>query len=83
MSQAKVDRYKEEKANRKATMKKQKAEKVLRRLAVSVIGLVLVGWIGYSAYNAYEVRQPKQEAAIDYSAITEYEQSMMGSVLGE
>ena len=83
MSQAKVDRYKEEKANRKATMKKQKTERVVRRIAVSVIGLVLVGWIGYSAYNAYEVRQPKQEAAIDYSAIMEYEQSMMAPVLGE
>ena len=54
MSQAKVDRYKKEKANRKKNMKKEKIQNVLRKCAVFVVALVLVGWIGYSAYNTYE-----------------------------
>lgn len=76
MSQEKVDRYKEEKANRKSIMKKQKIEKIVRRIAVFVVGIVLVGWIGYSAYSAREAKQPKESAVIDYSAVTEYEQNM-------
>jgi len=61
MSQAKVDRYKKEKANRKKNMKKEKIQNVLRKCAVFVVALVLVGWIGYSAYNTYESKKPKEE----------------------
>ena len=70
MSQAKVDRYKKEKANRK------KNQNVLRKCAVFVVALVLVGWIGYSAYNTYESKKPKEEVEIDYSAVTDFQQRM-------
>lgn len=69
MSQEKVDRYKQEKANRKKNMKKQKIKNTLRKLAVSVVGLAVVGWIGYSAYHTYESNRPKEEVQIDYTAL--------------
>lgn len=34
MSQAKVDRYKDEKKNRKKNMKKEKVQNIIRRCAV-------------------------------------------------
>ena len=70
MSQEKVDRYKQEKANRKKNMKKEKAQNTLRKCVVVVVGVVLIGWIGYSAYGTYEANKPKQEAQLDYSALT-------------
>ncbi|MGN1266474.1 MAG: hypothetical protein ACI4UH_00920 [Dorea sp.] len=69
MSQAKVDKYKKEKANRKEIMRKEKLANTLRKCVVGVVGLVLVGWIGVSAYGVYEDNQPKTEVEIDYTAI--------------
>ena len=51
MSQAKVDRYKEEKRNREKIMKKQKREWFLTKTALGVIGVVLIGWFGVSVYQ--------------------------------
>ena len=42
MSQAKVDRYKEEKANRKKIMRKEKIANRLRKCAVAVVAAALV-----------------------------------------
>ena len=46
MSQEKVDRYKNEKANRKKIMKKQKAMHIVRNTIMSVAALALIGWLG-------------------------------------
>ena len=70
MSQEKVDKYKQEKANRKKNMKKEKLQNTLRKCAVVVVGVVLIGWIGNSAYGTYEAKKPKQEAQLDYSSLT-------------
>lgn len=51
MSQAKVDRYKEEKRNREKIMKKQKMEWMATKIGLSLVGLVMVAWIGVSVYN--------------------------------
>lgn len=69
MSQAKVDKYKQEKANRKEIMRKEKIANTVRKCIVGVVALVLVGWVGYSAYGTYEANQPKTEVEIDYSAL--------------
>lgn len=76
MSQEKVDRYKQEKANRKKTMKKAKVGNALRKCVVGVVGLALIGWIGYSAYNTYETNKPQLEAQIDYTAVNELQQNL-------
>ena len=77
MSQAKVDKYKKDKMNRKKNMQKDKAKRVLRHIAVGVVSLALVGWLGYSVYNVYESSKPQQTAEVDYSAITDYQQSLV------
>ena len=51
MSQAKVDQHKKQKANRKKEMRREKLE----RIAVDVLGIVVVAaicvWIGFSVYG--------------------------------
>ena len=51
MSQAKVDRYKEEKRNREKIMKKQKLEWLLTKVVLAVFAIVIVGWAGISVYR--------------------------------
>lgn len=72
MSQAKVDRYKQEKANRKQTMKKEKRMRVVRSTVAGIIFIALIGWIGYSGYRAYEGKRPVQKTEVDYTSITDY-----------
>lgn len=79
MSQEKVDKYKKEKANRKKTMKKEKAMYYVRRCVVGVLAVALIGWIGYSAFNVYMSSRPVETAEVDYSAITDYESNLNGT----
>lgn len=72
MSQEKVNRYKEEKANRKEIMKKQKRMKVLRNVLTAVVIVGVLSWIGYSGYTAYVDSQPVEKAEVDYTSIAEY-----------
>jgi len=78
MSQEKVARYKEEKANRKSMMKKEKRKDFFRKCIVGVVALGLLGWIGYSAYNMYESNKPRQTAEVDYSEINTYIDNLSG-----
>ncbi len=71
MSQAKVNRYKEQKANRKKIMAKEKREKFLWKIGGCAAALVLVGWIGFSAYNKFYV-PPRATYEVDTTAIDEY-----------
>ena len=48
MSQAKVDRYKQEKYNRKNNKKKGSAKKILSYAIVTLVGVAFVVYIGYS-----------------------------------
>ena len=79
MSQEKVARYKEEKANRKTMMKKEKRKQFFRKCVVGVVAIGLIGWIGYSAYNMYESSRPRQMAEVDYSEIDSYIESLNGT----
>ena len=51
MSQEKVDRYKEQKANRKEIIKKEKQEKAVRRSIGILVAAVCVVWLGYSVVD--------------------------------
>ena len=48
MSQAKVEQYKKDKANRKKIMKKEKAQRVAGRVCLCAILVAIIGWAGYS-----------------------------------
>lgn len=63
MSQEKVDKYKQEKANRKKTMAKEKLKKKLYILLGAVITAAFVAWIGWSVY-AEKKAAAEQEAMI-------------------
>ncbi len=72
MSQEKVDRYKQEKANRKKIMRKQKVMNFLRKGVLTLVALALVGWLGYSAYDIYESGKERVVAEVNYDAVTNY-----------
>ena len=69
MSQAKVDNYKKNKANRQKMMKK---EKFLHRL--EMVCVVFVGWIGYSIYAKVERAQGTTQETVEFdaSAVQDY-----------
>ncbi len=78
MSQAKVDRYKQEKANREQIIKK---ERLVRRLEYAVGILVLcliIVWCGVSVYQKAEEKRASQveTAELDNTAISDYMASL-------
>ena len=73
MSQAKVDKYKEEKKNRQQIMKKEKREENLFKAGAVLLGCALVAWIGVSVYTAVKPAAPQEEtnqAVVDYTVDT-------------
>lgn len=76
MSQEKVDRYKEQKANRKQIMKKEKRKNLIRRCIITMCGLLLVVWVGYSAYNVYDSGKEPEKVQIDYRAFDDFSQKI-------
>lgn len=72
MSQAKVERYKEEKRNRKETMARDKKKRMVSTAALAVVGVVLLGWIGTSAYQVYENSKPMETIYTDLTALDDY-----------
>ena len=60
MSQAKVDRYKEEKKNRKKIMAKEKRMRIAGYVAGCLVAAGIIGWAGYSGYSAYEANKPME-----------------------
>lgn len=51
MSQAKVDRYKEEKKNRKQIIKKEKRQWAMIQAGLGIFAVVLVAWAGVAVYQ--------------------------------
>lgn len=72
MSQEKVNRYKEEKKNRKAIQAKKKRNAFLAKLCGGVIALALVVWVGYSAVDTYQTKQNSEPVTVDTSALDDY-----------
>ena len=78
MSQAKVDRYKEQKRNVKKIMAKEKRNWVITQAILIAIGIAVVIWIGISLFQAF--RAPSVNPAnvqvvsytIDSSALEDY-----------
>lgn len=83
MSQAKVEKYKEEKANRKKTMKKEKIARILRNSIASVVVVAALGWVGYSGVTYIIENQPRPELEVDYTAVSNYESALAGTETAE
>lgn len=75
MSQAKVDRYKEEKKNRAKIIKKEKQRLMAMKAGVSVVAIALVAWVGVSIYSGLQPEEPAAERpsyTINTSALDDY-----------
>lgn len=71
MSQAKVDKYKKEKANRAQIIKKEKREKMLWKIGGYLFCLLVVCWIGFSAYSKFHVEEEKSYEVVT-TAVDDY-----------
>lgn len=83
MSQEKVDRYKQEKANRKKLMRKQHIMNMVRKGVLSLAGLALVAWLGYSAWDMHESGKERVVAEVNYDAVTDYMNALSGDAAVE
>ena len=76
MSQAKVDQYKKEKANRKEILAKEKRQKMITKICTSVVLVVLAGWIGVSAVEGLYESRPKETYYVETTEIDEFLNSL-------
>ncbi len=58
MSQEKVQKYKEEKANRAKLLKREKRMHALRVVFYSLIACVVIGFLGFSFYDQFIKEEP-------------------------
>lgn len=72
MSQAKVDRYKEEKKNRKKEVAKVKRKRRAARIIIPVAVIAVAAWIAYSGITFYQEQQPVTVTDVNISAISDY-----------
>ena len=76
MSQEKVERYKEQKANRKEIMKKEKRARILRNTLSSVVLVAVLGWVGYSGVAYYIAHRPRPSVDVNYTSISDYVEAL-------
>ena len=70
MSQEKVAKYKEQKANRKEILKKQKRQKMIANILVGVICAAIVIGIGYGVVRSVNKKaEGTSKSTIDISAL--------------
>ena len=55
---------------------KKNLRKAFDYTILGLIALAIVVWIGWSAYDMYESKQPRAVAEVDYSAVSDYIQSL-------
>jgi TRAP-type C4-dicarboxylate transport system permease small subunit len=72
MSQEKVDRYKNQKLNRKKIAKKEKRMRVLTYTTTVVLCIVFLGWAGWSGYRIYEKNKPVSQTEVNMDALSNY-----------
>lgn len=71
MSQAKVDKYKQDKKKRAQIMKKQKRNAMIAKIAGGIVAVVLVCWIGISIYNVVNP-ETSSTYTVDAAALDDY-----------
>lgn len=72
MSQEKVNKYKEEKANRKQIMKRERRNRIIGRIVGTVICLAIVGWLGYSVYDSAAKKSAASQTEANLEAMQNY-----------
>lgn len=77
MSQEKVARYKEAKARRKETIKKEKREKVIRNILFTLVPVLLVVLLVDSGVRFYIDNLPRPQVDVDYSIMSDFDDSLL------
>ena len=72
MSQAKVDQYKKEKANRKDTLAKEKRQKMIMKICAGTVLVALVAWVGISTADFIYDSRPKEKIYVQTTEIDNY-----------
>lgn len=70
MSQAKVEQYKKDKANRKKIMKREKQKRIIEYSICGILAAFVLVWIGFSIYQKVQPAAAPESAAtsdIDFS----------------
>ena len=80
MSQAKVDQYKKEKANRKETMAKEKRQKMIMKICSGAVLTVLAVWIGISTVDFIIDNRPVNTIYCDTKEIDDYLEKLYDDV---
>ena len=76
MSQAKVEQYKKEKANRKETLAKEKRQKMITKICGSVVVLAIVAWMGVSLVTSIYENRPQETVYVNTDEINNYLESL-------
>lgn len=76
MSKEKVERYKQEKANRKQTLAKEKMKRKATQACAWAVLALIVGWAGYSGYQYYDAKQPAKTIYCQTTEIDNYMDSL-------
>ena len=77
MSQEKVTKYKEAKANRKEIMKKEKRKKLIGNLMFALIPIILIAGIAIGIIDTYTDFKPRQSVEVKYSTISNFDDLML------
>ena len=72
MSQAKVDQYKKEKANRKETVAKEKRNKKITKFCAGIVVALLAVWVGVSTVDAIKANRPAEKIYCETTELDEY-----------
>ena len=81
MSQEKVNRYKEEKANRKEILRRERRNSLIRKIVFAVLAVALVAWIGYSAHYTHMQNRDREMVVVNFDGITNYLESLTAEEL--
>lgn len=79
MSQAKVDQYKKEKANRKQHMRKEKITRMVYMIAGIIVVAAILIWVGYSVYssmNGSSAEESSSTVEVNTDAVDDYLNSL-------
>lgn len=77
MSQAKVDQYKKEKANRKQTVAKEKVKRIIAKVCASVVGIALAAWIVVSGVIFVIDSRPVNTYFVKTDAVENYLEALV------
>ena len=72
MSQQKVDKYKEKKANREKIMKKEKRVRRIEFIVVIAVIAAAVVWFGVSVYNNSKAQEQTGTVYLDSKDVVDY-----------